>query len=108
MTENIRISDLPEFDAATWLDSDAAIADYLTLVLEEGDPALLAAALGDIARAKSRFADAAGGGIGTPDPLLDVLGTELDPRFETVARACRAVGLKLVARPVRETAEAPR
>ena len=52
MTKRIKISDLPEFDAAEYLNSEEDIAAYLTTVIEENDPALLAAALGDIARAR--------------------------------------------------------
>jgi probable addiction module antidote protein len=52
MTQRIKVADLPEFDAAPYLGSKAAIAAYLTDILEANDPALLAAALGDIARAQ--------------------------------------------------------
>ena len=44
------IKALPEFDASQTLDRDAAVAAYLTDILEANDPAFLAAALGDIAR----------------------------------------------------------
>ena len=47
----IKISELPEFDAAHYLGSKEEISAYLTAVLEENDPELLAAALADIARA---------------------------------------------------------
>ena len=50
--KKIKASDLPEFDPAEYLDSVEAVAEYLTAVLSENDPALLAAALGDIARAR--------------------------------------------------------
>ncbi len=62
MTQRIKVADLPEFDAAKVLDSDAAVAAYLTDILEANDPALLAAALGDIARARgmSEIAKASG------------------------------------------------
>ncbi len=46
MTRRTKVADLPEFDAARYLDSEAAIAAYLTDVLGANDPALLAAALG--------------------------------------------------------------
>ena len=46
------IKSLPEFDASQYLDSDAAVAAYLTDILEANHPALLAAALGDIAGAR--------------------------------------------------------
>ncbi|NOT23526.1 MAG: putative addiction module antidote protein [Nitrospiraceae bacterium] len=50
--KRIKVADLPEFDTAPYLGSEAAIATYLTDVLEANDPALLAFALGDIARAR--------------------------------------------------------
>jgi probable addiction module antidote protein len=50
MTQKIKIADLSEFDAAEYLNSDEDVAAYLTTVLEENAPSLLAAALGDIAR----------------------------------------------------------
>jgi len=52
MRKRIKVSDLPEFDATPYLDSEAAITTYLTDILEANDAALLAAALGDIARAR--------------------------------------------------------
>jgi probable addiction module antidote protein len=51
MTKKIKISEIPEFDAAEYLTSDEEVAAYLTTILEENDAALLAAALGHIARA---------------------------------------------------------
>lgn len=51
-TEKIDTSTLPEFDMAEHLKTEADIADYLNIVLEEGDGAELAHALGIIARAK--------------------------------------------------------
>jgi probable addiction module antidote protein len=52
MKKRINVDDLPEFDAAPYLGTDTAIAAYLTDILEANDAALLAAALGDIARAR--------------------------------------------------------
>ena len=46
------IADLPDFDMAEWLPDEAAVAEYLTVVMEENDPAALAKALGTIARAR--------------------------------------------------------
>ena len=48
MSKRVKVSELPEFDAAEYLNSEADVAAYLTSVLEENDPALLAAAIGDI------------------------------------------------------------
>ena len=40
------------WDAADFLDDAEMIADYLEVTLEDGDPALIAKALGSIARSK--------------------------------------------------------
>ncbi|MEY4730994.1 MAG: hypothetical protein RL020_2152, partial [Pseudomonadota bacterium] len=52
MTTRIKVANLPEFDATLYLDSEESIAAYLTDILQTNDAALLAAALGDIARAR--------------------------------------------------------
>lgn len=44
---------LVAFDAARYLDDDAAIAEYMTAVLDTGNADLLLMALADGARAKS-------------------------------------------------------
>jgi hypothetical protein len=46
-----RIKTIP-WDSATYLKTNKDIAQYLEAVFEDGDPALVAAALGDVARAK--------------------------------------------------------
>ena len=52
MAKRIKVADLRDFDAAPYLNGEEAIAAYLTDILSANDPALLAAALGDIARAR--------------------------------------------------------
>ncbi len=42
MKRKIKVQDLPEFDATEYLDSEQAMAEYLTAMLEANDPALLA------------------------------------------------------------------
>jgi len=65
-------------------------------VLEENDPALLAAALGDIARARGMTEIAKASGIGR-EALYKALRPNAQPRFDTIARVCGALGVKLVA-----------
>lgn len=91
-----KISDLPQFDAAEHLRDEEDIAAYLTVVLEENDPAALAQALGTIARARGMTAVAADAGIGR-EALYKALRPNAQPRFETIARVCKALGVKLVA-----------
>ena len=52
MTKSIDVNTLPDFDGAQYLNGEVAIAAYLTDILEANDAGLLAAALGDIARAR--------------------------------------------------------
>ena len=63
MSQRITVADLPEFDAAPYLSSEEVIAAYLTDILETNDAALLASALGDIARARRMTEIAKSAGI---------------------------------------------
>jgi len=100
MARKIKVADLPGFDAAKYLKTDEDIAAYLSTVLEEDDPALLAAALGDIAKARGMTEVAKASGI-TREALYKALRPDAKPRFETVSRVCSALGVKLVVRPAR-------
>ncbi len=99
MSKKMRISDLPDFDPAEQLKDEVDMAAYLTVVLEENDPALLAAALGDIARARGMTEIAKVSGI-TREALYKALRPDAQPRFDTVSRVCAALGVKLVAQPL--------
>lgn len=96
MNKRIKATDLPEFDATPYLDSEVAIAAYLTDILEANDAALLAAALGDIARARGMTEIAKSAGI-TREALYKALRPDSAPRFDTVSRVCAALGVRLVA-----------
>ena len=99
MTKKIKISEIPEFDAAEYLTSDDEVAAYLTTILEENDAALLAAALGDIARARGMTQVAKDSGI-TREALYKALRPGSEPRFDTISRVCAALGVRLVAQPL--------
>lgn len=98
MTKKIRITDLPEFDLAEHLKSNDDIAAYLTLVIEEGDAAELAHALGLAARARGMSEIAQASGI-TREALYKALRPGASPRLDTVARVCKALGLKVSVTP---------
>ena len=99
MSKRIKIADLPEFDAAPYLDSEASIAAYLTDILQANDAGLLAAALGDIARARGMSEIAKAAGI-TREALYKALRPDSAPRFDTVNRVCTALGVRLVVQAV--------
>lgn len=76
------------------LDSDERIATYLEAALEEGDAALVAAALGDIARAKGMSEIARRAGLGR-ESLYKALSPDGNPELGTVLKVIRALGLRL-------------
>lgn len=99
MSKKIKIAELPEFDMAEHLPDEQAIAEYLTIVLEENDPAALADALGTIARARGMTDIAKSSGI-TREALYKALRPNASPRFETISKVCAALGVRLVAQPI--------
>jgi probable addiction module antidote protein len=86
--------DTSRWDAADSLETKEDIAAYLDAVLEDGDPDLLKAALGDIARAKGMTEIAQAAGLGRAN-LYKALSPEGNPEFATVARVLKALGLRL-------------
>lgn len=98
MSKSIKISELREFDVIEYIDDDSAVAEYLTAVIEEGDPALLAIALGDVARARGMTEIAKASGLAR-EALYKALRAGAHPRFDTVQRVCAALGVKLIAVP---------
>ncbi len=82
------------WDAVDHLKSDEDIAHYLEAVFEDGDPALVTAALGDIARAKGMSQIARDAGLGR-ESLYKALSPDGNPEFATVLKVIRALGLKL-------------
>lgn len=82
------------WDVTRYLDSDEAIALYLDAILEEDDPVLLAAALGDVARAKGMTSVSRETGLGR-ESLYKSLSENGNPEFATVHKVIRSFGLKL-------------
>ena len=82
------------WDAADYLKSDKDVAQYLEAVFEDGDPNLVAAALGDVARAKGMARIAQAAGLGR-ESLYKALSKKGNPEFATVLKVMHALGLKL-------------
>lgn len=83
-----------KWDASEYLETEADIAAYLNAALEDGDTSVIAATLGDIARAKGMTQLAKETGI-TRDGLYKALSPTGNPSFDTVQKVIRAFGLKL-------------
>jgi probable addiction module antidote protein len=90
---------LVPFDAARYLTDDAAVAEYITAVLETDDPELLLLALADIARARGMAEVAKQAGLGR-ESLYKALSPGAKPRFDTVLKVARALGVRLSAHPI--------
>jgi probable addiction module antidote protein len=84
------------FDAARYLTDDDAVAEYLNAVLETGNSDHLLLALGDIARARGMAQVAKDTGLGR-ESLYKALAPGAKPRFDTVLKVARALGVKLTA-----------
>ena len=97
MTKNAPIK-LIAFDAARYLEDDAAIAEYMTAILETIAPDLLLLALSDVGRAKGLAQVAKDAGVGR-ESLYKALTPGAKPRFETVMKVARALGVKFTAQP---------
>lgn len=94
MTKKIKISECKPFDIAEHLEDEAAIAAYMNVVLEENDPALLASALGDIARARGMTQLAKDTGL-SRESLYKGLSGDRIPSAETLLKVIHALGFKL-------------
>ncbi len=82
------------WDPAEHLSSPAAIAAYLEAAFEDGDPALIATALGDVARAQGMTQLAGQAGV-TREALYKALSPAGDPRLSTFVGVMKALGIKI-------------
>ncbi len=85
------------WDPAEYLSSPAAVAAYLEAAFEDGDPSLIATALGDVARAQGMTQLASQAGV-TREALYKALSPSGDPRLSTLVGVMRALGIKI--RPI--------
>lgn len=88
------MSSLQKWDVVDHLGSEKDMALYLGACLEESDPALVAAALGDIARARGMAQLARDTGL-TREGLYKALSADGNPSFATIMKVMNALGFKL-------------
>jgi len=87
------------FDPVASLKTEEDIVAYLEAVAEDGDPALLVSALGNVARARNMSQLSRDTGL-TREGLYKALSGEGNPSFNTVARIAKALGYQIALRPV--------
>ena len=83
-----------KFDASDYLDSEETIAEYLTAALEDENPDVFLAAIGDVAKARGMSAIAQSSGLGR-ESLYKALAPGAKPRYDTILKVLRSLGVKL-------------
>lgn len=86
------------WDVSEYLETEEDIAAYLNAVVEEGDPALLQAALGDVAKARGMSSIAKEAGV-SRESLYKSLSANGNPSFQTISKVSRALGLQIAFAP---------
>ena len=92
------------YDAAKYLDSDEAVAEYITEALQTGDAELISHAIGVVAKARGMTKIAEETGL-SRESLYRALSTDGRPQFETIGRVLSALGLRLRAEPASPAAK---
>ncbi len=87
------------FDASDYLDSDEVVAEYLNAALDDENPDVLLQAIADVAKARGMSQVAKDTGLAR-ESLYKALAPGAKPRYDTVLRLMRALGVELHATPV--------
>lgn len=89
---------LTRWDPVDNLRTEEEMVEYLEACFEIGDPTLIAAALGDIARARGMSQVARDAGL-SRESLYRALSGDGNPEFSTIMKVVGALGIKLAAHP---------
>ncbi|HSS76888.1 MAG TPA: addiction module antidote protein [Thermoanaerobaculia bacterium] len=85
---------LSEFDTSAYLDSEEVIAEYLTAALEDANPGVFLAAIGNVAKARGMSTIAQRSGLGR-ESLYKALAPGAKPRYDTVLKVLHSLGVRL-------------
>lgn len=93
-----------KWDVTANLESEDKMAHYLDAVFEDGDPALIAAAIGDVARARGMTKIAKDAGV-SRESLYRALSGDTRPEFATIMKVLKAMGLRMSVAPAEAAAD---
>ena len=93
------MKNISAFDAADYLDNDAVIAEYLNAALEDENPNVFLQAIADVAKARGMSKLAKDTGLGR-ESLYKALAPGAKPRYDTIIKLVRALGVELHTAPV--------
>jgi probable addiction module antidote protein len=82
------------FDPSAFLDDEEVIAEYLTAALEDENPDVFLAAVGNVAKARGMSAIAEYTGLGR-ESLYKAMAPGAKPRYDTVLKVLHSLGVKL-------------
>ena len=83
-----------EFDPSEFLDNEELIAEYLTAALEDENPDVFLAAVGNVAKARGMTAIAERTGLGR-ESLYKAMAPGAKPRYDTVMKVLHSLGVKI-------------
>jgi probable addiction module antidote protein len=86
------------FDAADYLDNETVISEYLNAALEDANPDVFLQAIADVARSRGMTKLAIDTGLGR-ESLYKALAPGAKPRYDTVLKLVRALGVELHTAP---------
>jgi probable addiction module antidote protein len=87
-----------KWDASEFLDSEETVFAYIEAAFEDGDPAVITHAIGNVARARGMTSIAREAGV-TREALYKALSETGDPRLSTLMGVMKALGMRLTAEP---------
>jgi probable addiction module antidote protein len=82
------------FEASDFVKSEAAIEEFLAAAMEDPNPDVFLAALGEVAKVRGIATLAERSGLGR-ESLYKTLAPGAKPRYETICRLVDALGVKL-------------
>ena len=82
---------IKDWDASEYLTSEQDAIDYLDAAAETGDPKLMQAAIGDVAKARGMGQIAKEAGVGR-ESLYKSLSHDGNPSFATILKVVHALG----------------
>ena len=91
-------TEITDYDTSEYLENEQDIIAYLNAIAEYDDPALMQAALGNVAKARGMTQIAKDAGVGR-ESLYKSLSGERVPNTETIFKVIKALGLKLTVAP---------
>ena len=93
------MKNIAAFEAADYLDNDVVIAEYLNAALEDENPDVFLQAIADVAKARGMTKLARDTGLGR-ESLYKALAPGAKPRYDTVIKLVRALGVDLHTTPI--------